>query len=30
MSKSAFKRALGRLMKQGRVKQEDGQTILIS
>lgn len=29
MSKSAFKRALGRLMKEGKVKQEDGKTILL-
>jgi len=28
MSKSAFKRALGRLMKQGKVEQKDGQTII--
>lgn len=29
MSKSAFKRALGRLMKENRVKQEDGKTYKI-
>lgn len=29
MSKSAFKRALGRLMKEGKVKQESGNTILL-
>lgn len=29
MSKSAFKRALGRLMKDGKVKQEAGNTILL-
>lgn len=29
MSKSAFKRALGRLMKYKKVKQADGQTFLI-
>lgn len=30
ISKSAFKRALGRLMKQELIEQKDGQTILIS
>jgi hypothetical protein len=28
ISKAAFKRALGRLMKEGKVYQEDGWTIL--
>ncbi|MFS8631528.1 MAG: hypothetical protein LOD92_10375 [Bacillales bacterium] len=30
MSKAAFKRALGRLMKENKVKQIDGKTILIN
>lgn len=30
MSKSAFKRALGRLMREGKVKQDDGKTTLLS
>ncbi|WP_424475318.1 CvfB family protein [Oceanobacillus kimchii] len=29
ISKAAFKRALGRLLKEGKVKQENGQTILL-
>jgi predicted RNA-binding protein (virulence factor B family) len=29
ISKAAFKRALGRLMKEGKVKQENGWTTLI-
>jgi len=29
MSKAAFKRALGHLMKEGKIKQEDGWTILL-
>ena len=29
ISKAAFKRALGRLMKEGRVRQEDGWTYLL-
>lgn len=30
ISKSAFKRALGHLMKEGKVEQKDGWTCLIS
>ncbi|PYZ98246.1 hypothetical protein CR205_06525 [Alteribacter lacisalsi] len=30
ISKAAFKRALGRLMKEGRVRQEDGKTFAVS
>ena len=30
LSKAAFKRALGRLMKEGRVRQEDGWTYAVS
>jgi predicted RNA-binding protein (virulence factor B family) len=28
MSKASFKRALGKLMKEGRIEQNDGSTLL--